>query len=393
MLKGRRIVLGVTGGIACYKACEIVSRLKKLGADIKVVMTKNSQNFVAPLSFETLSNNPVVTDTFKRDNSWEVEHISLAKFAEIIVIAPATANIIGKVASGICDDMLTTTIMASKAKILFCPAMNTSMYNNVIYRENEKKLRALGYKFVDPTIGWLACGDTGAGKMSEPIDIVHEIEKILTVEQDLQGKMVTITCGGTQEPIDPVRCITNHSSGKMGMAIANECISRGANVTLICGSVSVPIVQVDKVVNVKTTVDMYNATLGNIDGADYIIMAAAPSDYRVENVADNKIKSQDLTLKLTKNPDIAATVGNIKGKSKLVIFSAETQDLLNNAMLKLEKKGADMVVANDVTKVGAGFGADTNIVTIINNKGEVESYDIMSKAKVAEIIVDSMQKL
>ena len=393
MLSGKNIVLGVTGGIACYKACDIVSRLVKLGACVDVIMTKNATEFVSPKTFESLSHRQVVVDTFQKIEKFEIEHISLAQKADLFLIAPATYNIIGKIANGIADDMLTTTIAAAKRAIkVICPAMNTNMYTNEICISNLKKLKELGFVQVQPISGRLACGDKGVGKLQEPDVIVKKVCELLCGKQDLAGKKVLITCGGTEEAIDAVRVITNHSSGKMGIAICKECKKRGAQVTLVAGKVSVKIPELDKVVVVSTTMQMYDAVLDNSKVADYVIMAAAPSDYRPKQVASNKIKSENLVLELVKNPDIAAAVGKNKMDTKLVIFSAETENLIENAKGKLAKKNADMVVANDVTKEGAGFNVDSNIVTIIT-KNSVKDFDKMSKDDVAKIIVDNMLDL
>lgn len=393
MLSGKNIVLGVTGGIACYKACDIVSRLVKLGACVDVIMTKNATEFVSPKTFESLSHRQVVVDTFQKIEKFEIEHISLAQKADLFLIAPATYNIIGKIANGIADDMLTTTIAAAKRAIkVICPAMNTNMYTNEICISNLKKLKELGFVQVQPISGRLACGDIGVGKMQEPDVIVKKVCELLCGKQDLAGKKVLITCGGTEEAIDAVRVITNHSSGKMGIAICKECKKRGAQVTLVAGKVSIKIPELDKVVGVSTTMQMYDAVLDNSKVADYVIMAAAPSDYRPKQVASNKIKSENLVLELVKNPDIAAAVGKNKMDTKLVIFSAETENLIENAKGKLAKKNADMVVANDVTKEGAGFNVDSNIVTIIT-KNSVKDFDKMSKDDVAKIIVDNMLDL
>ena len=393
MLSGKNIVLGVTGGIACYKACDIVSRLVKLGACVDVIMTKNATEFVSPKTFESLSHRQVVVDTFQKIEKFEIEHISLAQKADLFLIAPATYNVIGKIANGIADDMLTTTIAAAKRAIkVVCPAMNTNMYTNEVCINNLKKLEELGFVQVQPISGRLACGDVGVGKMQEPEDIVKKVCELLCGKQDLAGKKVLITCGGTEEAIDAVRVITNHSSGKMGIAICKECKKRGAQVTLVAGKVSVKIPELDKVVGVSTTMQMYDAVLDNSKVADYVIMAAAPSDYRPKQVASNKIKSENLVLELVKNPDIAAAVGKNKMDTKLVIFSAETENLIENAKGKLAKKNADMVVANDVTKEGAGFNVDSNIVTIIT-KNSVKDFDKMSKDDVAKIIVDNMLDL
>lgn len=391
MLKGRNILVGVTGGIACYKACDLVSRLKKLGASVDVIMTENATKFVSPLTFETLSARPVTTDTFSRECPWEVEHIALAKKADLVVIAPATANIIAKLAYGIADDMLSTTCLAVTAPVIICPAMNTAMLNAPITVENIAKLKARGVEFVDSACGMLACGDIGDGRLADTDDIVNAITKTLTVKRDLEGKSVLVTVGGTEESIDPVRVITNHSSGKMGIALVQEAIKRGAKVTAVVGRVSIDIPTGVEVINVRTTDEMATATIKHAE-SDYIIMAAAPSDYKVINTGNSKIKADKLNLELIKNIDISAEVGKIK-KGKLVIFSAETDNLLENAVKKLQKKNADLVVANDVTREGAGFNTDTNIVTIIGRSGILTESGKLPKSKVAELIIDEMVKL
>lgn len=393
MLSGKSIVLGVTGGIACYKSCDIVSRLVKLGASVDVIMTKNATEFVSPKTFESLSHRPVVVDTFQKIEKFEIEHISLANKADLFLIAPATYNVIGKIASGIADDMLTTTIAACKKAIkVICPAMNTNMYTNEICVQNLARLKTLGFNVIEPISGRLACGDIGTGKMQEPEEIVRKVCALLCDKQDLANKNVLITCGGTEEAIDAVRVITNHSSGKMGLAIANECKKRGANIILIAGKVSVDLSKFSDCIKVNSTQQMYDAVLANCSKADYIIMAAAPSDYKVKQVSSQKIKSEKLTLELVKNPDIAVAVGKIKQNKKLVIFSAETEDLIANAKAKLQRKNADMVVANDVTQEGAGFNVDTNIVSIICGD-KVQNFDKMTKSEVAKVIVDNMLAL
>lgn len=394
MLKGKTVVLGVTGCIAAYKACEIVSALRKKDANVVVIMTPHATEFVQPLSFETLSGNRVVTDLFDRDFDFEVEHVSLAKKADVFVIAPATANTIGKIANGIADDMLTTTIMACKAPKIVCPAMNTNMYENENTVENIERLKKQGYKIIEPISGRLACGDVGKGKMAEPETIVKAIEDTLMPNQDYEGVKMLVTAGSTEEKIDGVRYITNHSSGKMGLAIATAAVARGAEVTLIAGRLSVSVPDIfKKVVRVKSTNDMLEAVMDNYEKCEYIVKAAAPADYRVKNFSVHKIKAQELKLELEKTPDIAKAVGEVKGDRKLIIFSAETDDLIENAKKKLVSKNADMVVANDVTKEGAGFNVDTNIATIITRDGKVFDYDIMPKNRLAEIILDRMLEL
>ena len=390
-LKGKSIVIGVTGGIACYKCCEVVSSLRKRGADVFVVMSKNATEFVSPLTFETLSNNRVVYDTFDRDFEWEVEHVSLAKRADLFVVAPCTANFAGKLASGIADDFLTTTAMAMKCPIILAPAMNTNMITSPSYVKNEAELRSRGIIFVESNSGFLACGDNGKGRMAEPAQIIEVIENTLYPKRDFEGKTVLVTAGATKEPIDPVRYITNHSSGKMGVAIANEALKRGANVILVSGSISVKEDAGIEKISVTTTQQMYEAVMNNLEKADIIIKAAAPADYKVK-YNPNKIKSEKLVLEFEKNPDIAKAVGENKGNKKLVVFSAETENLIENATTKLIKKNADMVVANDVTKEGAGFNVDTNVATLITTK-DSEALPIMTKVELANRILDKVNTL
>lgn len=394
MLNGKNVLLGITGGIACYKSCEIVSRLKKLGASVDVVMTKNATEFVQPLTFETLSQRPVTIDMFAKKEHFEVEHISLAKKANICIIAPATANVIAKLAEGIADDMLTTTVLALNCPIIIAPAMNTNMYNNPITQANMKRLKDRGYIFVEPQEGRLACGDTGKGKMAEPIDIVSQAIECLLPKQDYKDKTILITAGATREPIDKVRFLTNKSSGKMGMELAKAVIERGGKVILVKGITTVDVPSyITDVINVETTQEMYDAVMNNLDKVCAVIKAAAPADYKIEKQFDNKIKDEKLTLSLVKNPDIAKAVGEKKGDKKLVIFCAETQDLLENANKKLVSKNADMIVANDVTIKGAGFDVDTNIVSILKRDSQIKDYPIMSKKEVANIILDEINKL
>lgn len=393
MLYGKTVLIGVTGGIAAYKACEIVSRLKKLSADVIVIMTKNATEFVRPLTFESLSGNEVVTDMFNREKEWEIEHISYAKRADAFIIVPATANIVGKLSGGIADDMLTTTFMATKAPRIVCPAMNTAMYEDAAFTANLAKLKENGVIIVEPECGRLACGETGKGKLADVGTIFNILLDTIMPLRDYADKTVLITAGATRENIDNVRFISNNSSGKMGIEIARAAINRGAKVILVTGSISVDLPKgVYKTVNVLSTEDMYNAVIDNLKEADYVIKAAAPADYTVKPY-DSKIKSEKLTLELTKTTDIAKEVGRIKGSKKLIIFSAETEDLIANAKSKLKSKNADMVVANDVTKAGAGFNVDTNIVSIITSDGKVHSYDLMKKSEVAQIILNYAAKL
>lgn len=389
----KTIVLGVSGCIAAYKSCEIVSRFVKLGYEVRVIMTENATEFVTPLTFETLSMNRVVTSTFDKNREFEVEHISYAKMASVFLIAPATANIIGKIASGIADDMLSTTVLATKAPVYICPAMNTAMYENSAHQENLNKLRKMGYRIIEPSEGRLACGDIGKGKMAEPETIVSLIDSELTPFPDFRGKTVLITAGATEEPIDAVRYITNRSSGKMGVALAEAVQDRGGKVILIAGNISVKYPDVSSIIKVKTTVEMLEAVKIEMAKADIIIKAAAPSDYRTEEIFLQKIKAERLSLNLVKNPDIAKYVGKNKDRKILVVFAAETNDLLENASVKLKEKNADIIVANDVTKEGAGFGSDTNIATIIRKDGVMTSYERMPKRELADLILDNILEI
>lgn len=389
----KTVVLGVTGCIAAYKACEITSSLYKLGYDVRVIMTENAKEFVTPLTFETLSRNKVASSTFEKDREFEVEHVSYAKLADAFVIAPATANIISKIARGIADDMLSTTIMATKAPKIICPAMNTAMYENPLFLENLEKLRKLGYIVVEPDEGMLACGDIGKGRLASPKSIAERVDSLLTPNPDLRGKTLLVTAGATIEPIDPVRYITNRSSGKMGIAIAEAALERGAKVALIHGNVKVDLPKGSENVYAPTNEKMLEELLKRIEYADIIIKAAAPSDYKVESFSKEKVKSDDLTLQLSKNLDIAESIGKSKGDRKLVIFAAETSELLKNAKGKLESKHADMAVANDVLQEGAGFDVDTNIATLLFKDGSKKELEKMPKAKLAHVILDHVLKL
>lgn len=386
----KTVVLGVTGCIAAYKACEIVSSLKKLNYDVRVIMTQNATEFVSPLTFETLSNNKVVVSTFEKNREFNVEHISYAKLADIFIVAPATANVISKIADGIADDMLTTTIMATKALKIICPAMNTAMYENPLFQQNLKKLKDLGYLIIEPESGPLACGDIGKGRLADPQDIVAEIDKRLTPNPDYRGKTILITAGATEEAIDSVRFITNHSSGKMGISIAKAALARGAKVILIHGRVSEMLPNLSSNIYVKSTEDMYKEVIKNLDKCDIVIKAAAPSDYKVKNFSKEKIKATNVNIELEKNIDIAAEVGKRKGNKKLIIFAAETSDLLKHAKNKLNSKNADLVVANDVLAEGAGFNVDTNIVTLIKPNGDIISLEKMLKTKLADVLLDNI---
>ena len=397
MLKGKTIALGVTGGIAVYKAADLVSRLKKLNANVEVIMTKGAREFVTPLTFQTMSGNVVHKDMFSEISNYDVEHISLAQKSDLILIAPATANTIGKIANGIADNLLTTVAMASSSKLIFAPAMNTKMYENPIVQENMEKLKGLGHKFIQPGVGKLACGDYGAGKMAEPQDIVDYLVDHF-VEKDLLGKNITITAGPTIEPLDPVRYMTNHSSGKMGYNLAEEAVRRGANVTLITGPTFLTPPKNLNLIKVKTTEEMLKAVGHSFDETDVLIKSAAPLDYRPETVSLTKIKKKDdekdeLNVKYIRNPDIAAYFGQQKKHQIIVGFAAETDNMYEYALGKLKKKNFDFIVANDVTEKGAGFNVDTNIVTIIEKDGSSKKYPIMKKEEVAKTILDRVKEI
>ena len=385
-LQGKNIVIGVTGGIAVYKVCQVVRGFKKLGANVDVIMTKSATEFVTPLTFETLSNRPVVTDMFKRGGHWEVEHISLAKKADLFVVCPATANIVGKYACGIADDMLSTTLMATTAPVVICPAMNTNMYRSKSFNKNLETLVSRGVRVVRAESGFLACGDNGDGRMAEPETIVNCCVELLCPVSDLEGKRVLITCGATIEKLDDARFVTNFSSGKMGAALVDAALNRGADVTVILGKHSAPIDGRATVVDVTTTQQMFDETVSRVAENDVIVMAGAPCDYRPESFSETKIKSESLTLKFVKNPDIAARVGEIKGDRFLCVFSAETDNGVDNARKKLTKKHADLAVLNDV-KHNDVFGSDTNVVTLVTADDAVD-YPEMSKLDVANIILD-----
>lgn len=394
MLNGKNILIGVSGGIACYKVCDVVSRLKKLNSNVDVIMTKSAVEFVSPLTFQTLSQNFVYVDMFKEPKTFEVEHISLAKKADIVLIAPATGNIIGKIASGIADDMLTTVIMATRAKVIFAPAMNTNMYTNPIVQDNIKKLSEMGYEFIKPGKGRLACGDYGEGKMAEPGIIVDYILNSFH-KDDLKDKKIVITAGPTIEPLDPVRYMTNFSSGKMGYALAEEAKKRGGEVVLITGPVNLTPPYGVEIIKINTTIEMLNAVEKNFGDCDILIKAAAPLDYRPETVSKDKIKKngESLQLKFVPNPDIAVHFGKLKKNQIIVGFAAETNNVIEYAKGKLKKKNFDFIVVNDISKDGAGFRTDTNIVSIIDNKDVVDNYPLMEKRKLAGIILDKAVEL
>lgn len=385
------VVLGVTGGIAVYKACELLRLLQKRGIDVFVVMTQNACRFVAPLTFETLSGHPVAVDTFDRPQTWEVEHIALAKRADLFLIAPATANIMGKMACGIADDMLSTTVMATRAPVLVAPAMNTGMWENAAVQQNIKTLRARGVEIVAPVSGHLACGDSGAGKLEDVAVIAERACELLFAKKDMEGLRVMVTAGPSREALDPVRYISNRSSGKMGYAIAQAAQKRGAEVTLLSGPVAIEVPQGVKLVPFTTTQELLDRASELAREQDLLIQAAAPADYRAKEVAPQKIKKQGgepMTFTLVENPDVAATLGKAKRSGQVFVgFAAETNDVLAHARDKLARKNLDMIVANDVTRPGAGFDVDTNIVTLITKDGQ-EALPMMSKAEVAQRILD-----
>jgi phosphopantothenoylcysteine decarboxylase/phosphopantothenate--cysteine ligase len=394
MLKDRRIVLGVTGGIAAYKAAELVRELVRRGAQVQVVMTDHACRFVTPLTFETLSRNPVVTDLFRTTDDYEIGHIALAQFAELFVIAPATANVIGKMAAGIADDLLTTVLLASKSPVLVCPAMNVAMYANPIVKENMARLAAHGCAFLEPGYGALACRAEGQGRLPEPLEIAEEIEALLS-PKDLTGESILVTAGPTQESFDPVRYITNHSSGKMGYALALAARRRGAAVTLVSGPTALPAPQGVQFVPVVTALEMRDAVLARLEKVTVVIKAAAVADYRpaVRQAAKIKKSSGPLSVSLERNPDILAEIVRKKGSRIVVGFAMESEDLLENARVKLMDKGVDFIVANDLTEAGAGFGTDTNIVRILDWEGGDERLPLMGKLEVAGVILDRVKQI
>jgi len=394
MLTKKKIVLGVTGGIAAYKAAELIRALIKSGAQVKVIMTKSAAEFITPLTMQTLSQNQVYTDMFVPTDKYEMTHIALAEFADVFVIAPATANIIGKIASGIGDDLLSTAIMAQNKPTLICPAMNDKMLANPIVQENIKKLKKFGYAVIDSAEGDLACKTQGKGRLPDIPEIVEEIEALLT-PKDLDGVKILITAGPTEEPLDPVRFITNLSSGKMGYALAIAAHRRGAKVTLISGPTTLPLPPAEKIIKVRTAQEMHKAVLDNYRKAAIIIKAAAVADYCPKVLSAEKIKKDKKTfsLELKINPDIIAEIGKNKGNRILVGFAMETQNLLANAREKLKTKNMDLIVANNLQEEGAGFRTDTNIITIIDRTGNVESFEKMTKVEAADEILNHVQKI
>lgn len=389
MLKGKTVVLGVTGSIAAYKIASLASALVKQHCSVHVIMTKNATNFINPITFETLTGHKCLVDTFDRNFEFSVEHVSLAKQADLFLVAPASANVIGKIAGGIADDMLTTTIMAAKCPKIISPAMNTNMFENPIVQDNIQKLKNYGYEIVEPASGYLACGDTGKGKMPEPEVLLSYIMKFIGCEKDLLGKKVLVTAGPTMEKIDPVRFISNHSTGKMGYAIAQNAMLRGAEVTLVTGKTSIKKPDFVNVIEVTSAQEMFDATDSVFDEQDIVIMSAAVADYRPKVVADEKIKKKDgeSVLELERTTDILGTLSKRKKKQFLCGFSMETENMLENSKAKLEKKNLDMICANNLKVEGAGFGTDTNVVTVIT-KDEIKELPLETKELVASDILD-----
>ena len=394
MLKGKTVVLAVSGSIAAYKIASLASALKKLHANVQVLMTTNAVNFINPITFESLTGNKCLVDTFDRNFQYSVEHVALAKQADVVLVAPASANVIGKIAHGIADDMLTTTVMACKCKKIIAPAMNTNMFDNPILQDNLKILEHYGYEVISPAVGYLACGDTGAGKMPEPELLLQYILREIAYEKDMQGKRVLVTAGPTQESIDPVRFITNHSTGKMGYAIAKMCMLRGAEVTLVSGPTSIAKPEFVHVVDVVTAKEMYEEVTKRAKDQDIIIKAAAVADYRPKSVSSEKMKKKDddLAIPMERTDDILKFLGEHKKEHQFLCgFSMETENMLENSRKKLEKKHLDMIVANNLKVEGAGFAGDTNVVTIITGQEEV-SLGKMTKEETALRILDEILK-
>ena len=390
MFENKKILIGVSGGIAAYKTAYLVSRLHKAGAEVHVIMTENATEFISPLVFETLSGQRCVVDTFDRNRQFEVEHVSLAKMADLFMIAPATADVIAKTANGIADDMLTTTFLASTCHKMVVPAMNTQMYLNPITQDNLKKLKGYGIEVIDPADGLLACGDVGVGKMPEPEDLYRYIEREAARPHDLQGRRVLVTAGATQESMDPVRYITNHSTGRMGFALARECMLRGADVTIVKAAATAEAPEFCEIIDVKSAEEMYQAVVSRSVGMDVILMAAAVADYTPASVSDQKIKKKDddLSIPLKRTKDILQHLGETKRENQFLLgFSMETQNLVENSTKKLHKTHADMIAANNLKDTGAGFGTATNLVTLITEEG-AEELPLMSKEEVAHAIID-----
>ncbi len=393
ILQDKTVVLGVTGSIAAYKIANLASSLVKKGANVHVIMTKNATNFINPITFETLTGNKCLVDTFDRNFEFSVEHVSLAKQADVFMVAPASANVIGKIAGGIADDMLTTTIMACKCHKIISPAMNTNMFENPIVQDNIQKLKTYGYEIIDPASGYLACGDTGAGKMPEPAVLESYIMKEIAMEKDMAGEKVLITAGPTMEKIDPVRYISNYSTGKMGYALAKVAMLRGADVTLVTGKTNIPKPDFVKVVEIESAKEMFEAVDSVFDNHDIVIMSAAVADYRPKNVAAEKMKKKDgdVMIELERTDDILATMSARKKEQFICGFSMETENMLENSKAKLEKKNLDMICANNLKVDGAGFGTDTNVVTLIT-KNDVKELPMMSKVEVAENILNEIKR-
>lgn len=392
MLKGKTVLLGVTGSIAAYKIANLASMLVKMHCDVHVIMTKNATNFIHPITFETLTNNRCIVDTFDRNFQYNVEHVSLAKKADVVMIAPASANVIAKLAHGLADDMLTTTVLACTCKKIVSPTMNTQMYNNPITQDNIQTLRNYNFEVIDPASGFLACRDIGAGKMPEPEVLLDYILKEIAFEKDMTGLNVLVTAGPTQESLDPVRYITNHSTGKMGYALATNAMLRGANVTLVSGPTNIKKPPFVNVIDIKSAQDMFHAVTTAAPEQDIIIKSAAVADYRPINVSDEKVKKKDgdMSIPLERTQDILKFLGEHKPEGQFLCgFSMETQNMLENSRAKLEKKNLDMIIANNLKVAGAGFGTDTNIVTMITKEEEIE-LEIMSKADVAKCILDQI---
>ena len=395
MLKGKTVLLGVTGSIAAYKIAYLASALKKLHAQVHVLMTRNATNFINPITFETLTGNKCLVETFDRNFQFQVEHVSIAKQADVVMVAPASANVIGKLAHGIADDMLTTTVMACKCKKIISPAMNTNMYENPVVQDNLKILKHYGYEVIEPASGYLACGDTGAGKMPEPETLKEHILREIAREKDLKGQKILVTAGPTQESIDPVRYITNHSSGKMGYAIAREAMLRGAEVTLVSGPCAITPPPFIKVVPIVTARDMFEAVTSVSREQDIIIKAAAVADYRPAVVYNEKVKKKDgqMSIELEKTDDILQYLGEHKQPEQFLCgFSMETQNMIGNSRAKLQKKNLDMVAANNLKVEGAGFQGDTNVLTLITQDEDV-SLQLMSKEDAAGLILDKILSL
>ena len=392
MLQGKTVVLGVTGSIAAYKIASLASRLVKLHADVHVIMTSNATHFITPITFETLTGNKCLVDTFDRNFQFHVAHVSLAQRADVLLIAPASADVIGKIANGIADDMLTTTVMACTAPVLISPAMNTHMYENPIVQDNLQKLRSFGYTVIEPAVGMLACRDVGAGKMPEPEVLLQHLLREIACEKDLAGRKILVTAGPTQEALDPVRYLTNHSTGKMGYAVAYRAMLRGAEVTLVTGPTAIEPPPFVKVVPVATAEGMFQAVTARAPRQDAVIMAAAVADYRPTEVASEKKKKQDgdASIPLTRTRDILAHLGAHKPEHQFLCgFSMETEHMLENSRAKLERKHLDMIVANNLKVAGAGFGTDTNVVTLIEPDGE-QALPLLSKEEVGDAILNRM---